>query len=298
MKEKNFQPAIIALIAVIVIVAVVLSLAFSQGGFSLSGSVAVVKLEGEISTENQAFTSSANAFDIVKQLASAEKDPSVKSILLEINSPGGSIVASNQIAEKIKSMKKPVVSWISDIGASGAYEVAASTDFIIADPDSLTGSIGVIAILPDYQGLLEKIGVKFRIFKEGELKDLGSPFREFTEEEKIVFQNLLSEAFASFKSKVLEFRKGKLDIQAFEKIADGRILNGRQAKEIGLIDGLGSREQALVKAGELGGIKGIPAEKNFSAKEISIADVFSRIGYSFGSGFKSGIQNSVPSIKS
>lgn len=237
-------------------------------------------------------------------LDSAEKDASVKVILLQINSPGGSIVATKQVVEKVREVreKKPVVSWIGDLGASGAYYIAAASDYIVADADSLTGSIGVISILPNFSGLMEKIGVKVEVLKEGRFKDLANPFGEgLSPAEKALFQALLHQAFDSFKGDVLEFRGDKLDAKKFEQVADGRILSGSQALEAGLIDELGSRQQAIRIAGERGHLPGEPSVRFYSKETGSFLELFSQAGAFFGKGLQSSFSlpsSPIPEIRS
>ncbi|MBU1120396.1 MAG: signal peptide peptidase SppA [archaeon] len=261
----------------------------STGGFFGAKQIALIPVKGEILSEETGFTSFASSQKIVDALDKAENDPRVGAIFLDIDSPGGTIVATKQIVAKLRSMNKPKVAWIGESGASGAYYLAAASDFIMADEDSITGSIGVLSISPNIEGLLEKIGVKVNVLKEGNFKAMGSPFEEMTEEEEQLLQQLLSDAFSHFKRDVLELRKGKITKAEFERIADGRILSGSQAKESGLVDELGNREEAIQKAAELAGIQGKPVLKNYVERE-DVFSMFSNAGYSFGTGFISAIR--------
>jgi protease-4 len=256
---------------------------FSQG-------IAIIPIKGEISAEKTPFSVEMSAFEIVDSIAKAEADPAVGAILLEINSPGGSTVATRQIVEKVREAResKPIVSWISEAGTSGAYYVAAASDYIVADPDSITGSIGVISVLPNVGGLLEKLGVKVRVLKEGRHKDIGSVFSDLNKEEEMIIQKILHGAFARFKGDILLFRGEKIDKSQFEEIADGRILSGEQAFSIGLVDKLGSRAQAVSAAASIAGISE-PKTMNFGKAEPTILDLFSSAGYSFAQGFKLGL---------
>ena len=278
--------AIIAVIALIFLTA--LFLAFSQNSIlPYENSIAVIPVKGEIVSDSGNVGTDLSAMEIVDSIDEAEKNPSVKAILLEINSPGGSVVASRQIVEKIRKTEKPVVAWVSDLGASGAYYVASASDYIIADPDSITGSIGVIAMFPNIEGLLDKIGVKVKIIKKGAYKAIGSPFQEISPEEEALIQKLLDGAFERFKADVLEFRAEKLNKARFESIADGRIISGEQARDTGLIDALGTRDDALKKAADIAGIKEYDTT-DYSKKELSLIDLLSSMGYSFGTGVKTG----------
>ena len=197
-----------------------------------------------------------------KILEKLSKRRDVKALLVYINSPGGGVVASQEIYYAIRKFKEekkvPVVAYISSVGASGGYYVAVAADKIMAAPGAITGSIGVIAEFPAFHELLSKIGIKFRVFKKGKFKDVGSPFRDMTEEEKEYLDELLEDVYKQFVQTVAERRN--LDTLNLKEWAEGRIFTGRQAKKIGLIDSLGTYEDALSLAGELAGIKGKPKE--------------------------------------
>ncbi len=292
---KKFKPLIfLSVIVLLVLFFLTLFLDYSLFG----NNVALIPLHGEISNDSALFSSDLTAFQFVEKLELAENDSTVSSILIEINSPGGQVVATKQIVEKIRSIDKPVVAWISDIGASGGYYVASASDLIISDEDSITGSIGVISVVADYSELFEKIGLKFEVLKKGEHKDIGSPFSSLDEEERKIFQTLLDQTFENFVNDIKQFRGEKLNTELFEQIIDGRILSGTQAKEIGLVDELGSRDYAIKRAGELGGITEKPFVKDFSNKEKSVFDLFSNFGFSLGAGFKKGISYEPLTIKS
>ncbi len=188
-----------------------------------------------------------------------EKDE-VKAIVLEINSPGGSVGAVQELHAQIlrlrKEKKKPVVALLGDVAASGGYYLAAACDKVIAHPGSLTGSIGVIMEIPNVEGLFAKIGVKMDPVKSGKHKDIGSPTRAMTPEERKILQDLINDAYEQFLGAVGEGRK--MDIEKLRPLADGRIFTGRQAKDEGLVDMLGSSTDALRVAGELGHIQGTP----------------------------------------
>ena len=279
---------IIAAAFLLVGLGVMFAFLFSSSIPSFGGQVGLVLLEGEISSSSS-FDGSDSVYSVISLLDEADKDPSVKAVVLEINSGGGSVVASKQLVEKIRMMDKPVVAWISEVGASGAYYAASAADYAMADEDSITGSIGVISILPNFSGLLEKVGVEFQVVKEGANKDFASPFRQLTDDERAILQSMLAETYKHFRGDILDFRQGKLDVKRFNEIADGRILSGTQAKEIGLIDGLGSRNDAINEAGRIVGISGKPNVKEFSPKPETLLDVLSQAGFSFGKGFQLGL---------
>ncbi len=302
MRAKKVFIIFLASILLLVVFALMLSVAFQslQPGISLfGGNVALISIEGEISNEEVLFLSNKTAFDLVDEIEMAENDPTVSAILLEINSSGGSPVATRQLTEKILSAgeKKPVVAWISDVGASAGYYIAASSDLVVADPDSLTGSIGAISVIPDYSELFEKLGIEMRVFKSGEFKDMGSPFRDINEEEREMLNEIIQQATENFKEEIKEFRGERLDTEEFEKIADGRILTGKQAQEIGLVDELGTRNYALKRAGEMAGIEK-PVLKSYELQGFSLTDLFSRAGYALGTGFREGLSSQNLSIES
>ncbi|MEO0254007.1 MAG: signal peptide peptidase SppA [candidate division WOR-3 bacterium] len=197
-----------------------------------------------------------------KNLDYLKKRKDVKALLIYINSPGGGVVASQEIYYSIKKFKEeknvPVVAYISAVGASGGYYVAISADKIMAAPGAITGSIGVIAEFPSFYELLEKIGIKFRVFKKGKFKDVGSPFRDISEEEKKYLEDLLDDVYRQFFKEVAIRRN--LDTLNLKEWAEGKIFTGRQAKKLGLIDTLGTYEDALLLAGKLAGIKEKPKE--------------------------------------
>ena len=154
--------------------------------------IVIIPITGTITTEltsslmQQKETSSTA---ILNYLDLAQRNPNIKGVLLEINSPGGTVVASKEIADKVKQMNKPVVSYIREIGTSGAYWIASSSNVIVADPLSITGSIGVIGSYLEFSELLEKYGVTYQRLVSGSYKDTGSPFKELTEEEKKILQS-------------------------------------------------------------------------------------------------------------
>jgi len=281
----------IALIAVLLLsffIAILVGSAIGKG-LSMQKEIAVIPITGEISSASNSFSTALSSSEIADKIEGAEDDPRIGAILLDIDSGGGAVVATKNIVAKIRSAKKPTVAYINDIGASGAYYVASATSYIIADEDSLTGSIGVLSIIENYQGLLEKIGVDVNVLRAGENKAMANPFEEITEEQKQMLQSILDESFSHFKRDIMEYRSGKLDYRLFSEISDGRILSGTQALKIGLIDKTGTRQDAIDKAAELAGISGKPVLRAYSKKDFSFSDLFANAGYSFGFGFKKGM---------
>lgn len=285
--------AVLLLLYVIGFLLVGLGMA-SEGGSSNSffstGNLAWIPIQGEISSSGG--SGNVSYAEVVDALDRANSDPSVDGIFLDIDSPGGSVVASKQIVAKIRTMNKPVIAWMGELGASGGYYIASSTDYVMADGDTITGSIGVISTHPNVEELLKKLGVSFENVKTGELKDIGSPYNEFSEKERELFQELVNEAFTGFVNDVRTFRGDKLNQTKFDGILDGRIVSGRQALDIGLIDQIGTREEAILKAGELIGAKGKPSLVPYIEKQFSLSDLLFSSGVQFGKGFQSSLSTS------
>ena len=183
----------------------------------------------------------------------------VKGILLVVNSPGGGVVASDEIYNVLMDFKKtgrPLVAYFGSIAASGGYYVGCAADVIVSNPNTITGSIGVIAEFPVVKNLLKKIGVDFIVIKSRDKKDLGSPWREMTREEKKIIKSLIDETYKNFLKIVSESRNIPMD--SLYKIADGRIFSGRQALKYGLVDTLGTIDTAIEILKQKAKIKGKP----------------------------------------
>lgn len=257
---------------------------------SFGGSVAVIPIQGQIgySSSNMLGGSVVNPDEIKEQIKTAEADKSVSAILLEINSPGGTPVASEEIMDEVKDCKKPVVSWISDNGASGAYLAATGSDKIVASNSSMVGSIGVIMDLTNLSDLYQKLGIDRYAIKGGKYKDIGADYRDLTSEEKNMLQTMVDENYESFVANVAQNRK--LSKKYVESIAEGQIYTGKQAKKLKLIDEIGGKDQALDIAAKLGGIHG-PYKVITMKSSQSFSDILntlsSKIGYSIGKGIGS-----------
>ncbi len=299
MREKTVFIVIGASIVLLVILGIIFSFLFIGVSPDLSvlspGSVAEIEINGEISNNSGILGSNANASEITELINKAEADPSIKGIFLEINSGGGSVVASKEIVNALRKAKKPKLAYISDIGASGAYYAAAACDYIMADEDSLTGSIGAISVVLNFNELMKKYGVNTEVFKSGEYKDIGSPFREMSSSERKIMSKIVEQAWENFKTKILEFRGEKLDKSRLSEIFDGRIMTGKQALSYGLIDATGSKEDAVKKIGEMIGVEN-PTLRKFSPQK-SLLSYLSSMGYSFGEGFKESLSAQSVSVR-
>jgi protease-4 len=206
-----------------------------SGGLSLKH-IGLVRVQGTI----------IDSDEYVRQLRSLRLDKSIAGVILRIDSPGGAVAPSQEIYAEVMKYRtegKPLVVSMGSVAASGGYYIASPAQRIFADPGTLTGSIGVIFTLPLYQELSKKIGIEFRVFKAGALKDVGSPYRAMTEAEKKFIDELLLDTHEQFIADVAKGRKMNKDTLAL--IADGRVLSGRQALKAGLVDSLGGYEDAV-----------------------------------------------------
>lgn len=234
-------------------------LLFSSAATPLFGKcVAVVEINSEITTASTPaglFTEAVpGSEEIAASIDGLNSRDDVGAVVFVIDSPGGSVVATREIYDAVKNLEKPKVAYFREAAASGAYYIATGTDYIVSEPNALTGSIGVVMTLADMSGLLEKIGVNVTSITSGESKDIGSYSRPMTEKEREILQSLVDEVFQEFKGIVISNRGSRLDLQKFNEILDGRVLSGRQAKEIGLVDALGSKKDAIMKAAGLANI--------------------------------------------
>ncbi|MGA1367567.1 MAG: signal peptide peptidase SppA [Blastocatellia bacterium] len=238
-----------------------MSLMSEEDGFVGGGDkIAMIPIEGVIDEEM--------AKTVNRHLKQYGEDSRVKAILLRVDSPGGGVSASQEIYTEVRRVKeekkKKVVVSMGSVAASGGYYLACPADLILANPGSVTGSIGVIAEWINYRELAEWAKVKPVVFKSGEFKDTGSPTRELTERERAYFQAMIDELNGQFVQAVLEGRKGRgaagseIDEARARALADGRVFTGESAVRNGLIDATGNYEDALKKTAELIGVKGKP----------------------------------------
>ena len=209
----------------------------------------------------------------IEQLKKFAKDDSVKAIVVRLNTPGGGVGPSQEIYEEVRKIrgKKVVVASMGALAASGGYYIACGADKIFANPGTITGSIGVLMQFVNVKDLIEKIGVKGFVIKSGSFKDTGSPVREMSPEERKLLQSVIDNVHSQFVNAVVEGRRlPREDVLA---IADGRILSGEQAKELGLVDALGNQEDAVAEAGKMAKIEGEPRVVTPPKKKFSILDL-------------------------
>ncbi len=239
-----------------------LFLTLFQKNIPLGSRLALIRIEGPI-------IDSKDAADEIKEYT---KDKSIKAIVLRIDSPGGAVAPSQEIYEEVKkavAQKKVIVS-MGSVAASGGYYIAAPATKIIANPGTLTGSIGVIMEIPNIEGLMNKIGIKTEVIKSGRHKDIASAFRTMGKEEREILQGVMDNVHEQFMKAVAEGRKIKME--EVRKIADGRIFTGEQAKTHGLVDDLGTLEDAIKTAATLAGIKEEPVVVSKKDK-LSVIDL-------------------------
>lgn len=232
--------------------------------------LAVVNLEGEIvgGTGGASLFGQAPGTDsLLEQLQTIKKDPEIKGILLRINSPGGSSPASQEVYEEVQKIRqagKVVVVSMGDVAASGGYWIACAADKIVANPATMTGSIGVIMPMQNVEGLMKKLGINSQTIKSGKFKDIGSNSRPMTPEERKLLQAMVDDIYQQFVDVVAKGRN--LPREKVLALADGRVFTGKQAKELGLVDELGNYYDALDLLTKLTHIKGEPRIKEYDKK--------------------------------
>lgn len=195
--------------------------------------------------------------EVVSALDKARKDKEIKAVILRIDSPGGSVTASDILHREILRFKEetglPVLTLMMDLAASGGYYMAMASDYIIAHPSTVTGSIGVIFYTINIEGLFEKIGVGAEPIKSGTYKDMGSPFRGLSEEERLILQEMIDEMYTGFVQAIVDGRPA-LDEEKVRALGDGRIYTAKQALQHKLIDAIGYAPDAISKAQEMAGV--------------------------------------------
>jgi protease IV len=262
-KRRLFR-RILWLFAAVVGAVVLMNLFFPDVDFSSEDRIALIRIEGVI----------VDSRATVVELKRFSENPSIKAIVLRIDTPGGGVVPSQEIYDAVKRVRnksnKAVIASMGSVAASGGYYIAAATDRIVANPGTLTGSIGVIMETANLEGLLRKIDVEGIIIKSGKYKDVGSPLRKMSAEERGLLQAVMDDVHKQFIEAVVEGRS--MELRAAQVLADGRIFTGRQAKEAKLVDELGDLDAAIQLAAEVVGIEGEPkvveSRRRFSLREL------------------------------
>ncbi|MBW2996194.1 signal peptide peptidase SppA [Candidatus Woesearchaeota archaeon] len=208
------------------------------------GNVAVIPIKGVITVEGASSfgTQAASSTDIIEQIQKADKNPAIEAIVLDINSPGGSAVASKEIADVVKRVNKTTVAVIREVGASGGYWIASATDYIIANEMSVTGSIGVYSSYIEFAGLLERYNMTYQRLVGGAYKDIGDPFKPLGLDERAILQSKINKIHEIFIKAVAENRN--MDYEKAKHLSTGEFYLGIEALEFGLIDATGDKETA------------------------------------------------------
>jgi len=238
-------------IAIILVLCIMLP-ACTMGG----NKVAVISLSGPIQSESSGFLFGGNVISpqlVRSQLERAKNDIGVKAVVLQVESPGGSAAASQEILNELGRLEKPIVVSMGDVVASGGYYISAKADKIVALPATLTGSIGVISEIPNLKGLFDKLGIEMEVFTGGKHKDMYAGLRELTPEEKVIMQEITDQIYDQFVQVVVEGRG--LSEDKVRELATGQLYTGVQAKELGLVDELGGLNEAIDLAASLAGIE-------------------------------------------
>jgi protease-4 len=282
-------PAILIIISFLALIFIALPLFFLVFSNDSFGNVALIPINSVITTNGGSYlgTSTVSSTDLVSFIEEADKNPSVQVIVLEISSPGGSAVASDEIALAVKKANKPIISQIREVGASGGYWIASASDYIIANRMSMTGSIGVTSSYLEFSGLMEKYGVGYEQIIAGEYKDMGTPFRQATPEERAKFDQLLDKIYDIFVKEVAQNRN--LPESEVRRLATGEVFIGIDALELGLVDMLGNKdvlEQHLKETYSLKDITYVRYEVKPSFFDI-LAGVFNDFSFSIGQGLGS-----------
>jgi protease-4 len=241
-------------IGILVVIGMMIAAAgTSSTDFSLGDDkVAVIPIEGAI----------IESRDVMEAIERNAENDHIRAIVIRINSPGGSVSPSQEIYSAIRRARKdsgkPIVASLDSVAASGGYYIASACDRIVANPGSITGSIGVILQWFEMKELVQWAKLKPETITSGALKDAGSPFRELTENERQYFQEIVSQLHAQFVRDVAEGRKGKMTHAEVARVADGRVVTGEEAVRLKLVDEIGTIDDAVRTAGKLAGIKGEP----------------------------------------
>lgn len=259
-----------------VVIVIALFILVSIGGLAVRGSgkgapqsekIAIIYVEGVIMGghgQSNLLSEQGGTDQVIKQLHEARDDESVKAVIMRINSPGGSAAASQEVGIEIKKLRakgKVVVTSMGDVAASGGYWLAACTDKIYANSTTMTGSIGVYVPYANWEELYKKVGIYQEKIKSGPHKDILSPERMMTSEERAIIQVMVDDIYNEFVTVVAEGRN--MDMEQVRKLADGRIYTGNQAKQLGLVDELGNMYDAIDGTAKLAGISGKPEIKEY-----------------------------------
>lgn len=262
-------------------VGAVFALGISEAEFASGDRIAVVEVHGQITTrqgDGLFAAEGASAERIIDQLEQIQDDSSIQAVMLDIDSPGGGVVASEQIHNKIVEVVDagtPVVAYMGDTAASGGYYISAPADRIVANPATVTGSIGVISQIPNLQEMYDKLGIDMQVITSGEHKDMMQTTRPLTDEEREIMQDYLDQTYQRFVEVVAQGRD--MSTAEAEELADGRIYSGQQASENGLVDDLGDYQDAISITGEMAGLGSDPDVQELTPAPPGLFDVLSGV---------------------
>lgn len=253
---------VVALFVVFILIMTVVSVRESIGAgpknpIANGPGVGVIEINGPIaggSVGSWTAGSSASGMQVMETIRQAGEREDIKVVVLRLDTPGGTSVAAQEIGielDKLRKKGKKVVTSMGDVCASAGYWIACSSDYVVANEGTLTGSIGVIMEVANLEGLYDKLGIRTERIKSGEHKDMGSPARPLTDSEREILQNIVGDSYQQFLDQVLKGRQGKIEPDELVKIADGRVISGQQALELGLVDSLGNYYDAIDMARQL-----------------------------------------------
>jgi len=271
--ENRKKVLVYLTIAIVFCAAIVVAWAFvgHMRDIRLGKQVAVIYIQGEMITGNVPLgIGYATSEDICKNIREATGDASVSAIVLRVNSPGGTPAAAQEIVTEVKRAQGkgiPIVVSMGDIATSGAYYISAPADVIIANPDTMTGSIGVSWTFVDRSEYYSEEGIEFYIAKSGDFKDMGADWRGLTDEEKEYANEVVMSVYERFVNEIAGDRN--MSVSRVKELSDGRIYIGADARDLGLIDEFGNLHDAIDIAAELGGIKGAPRVKYMNAPTLA-----------------------------
>lgn len=289
--HSNLKPILLTAAAVLFIIFVIGPLVLVLFDSSKTGNVAVIPINGPITGDGSSYLgqSTTSSQQIVGFIQEAGKNSNVKVIVLEINSPGGSAVASDEIASAVKKSEKPVIAVIREVGASGGYWIASAANHIIANRMSITGSIGVISSYLEFSKLMEEYGVRYERLVSGKYKDSGTPFKSLTGEERTILQGKMDKIHTFFINEIAVNRN--MDPAKVRELATGEFFLGAEALDLGLVDELGDMSTAEDYIKMNYGIEQIDAvryEKKSGLLDL-LTGVFSDFSFHIGEGIGSSV---------
>ena len=292
MSRRNIVIGIGLVIGLLIILSIGGAILLLAAGGVSTGNIARIDIEGILILHPQdkgLFTETLGVEDYIEALDRAEKDPTIKAVILRVNSPGGEVIASEKLARKVKEVaeKKPVVAYVETMGTSGAYMAIVPATCIVAEKHAIVGSIGVRLDMIQYYELMKKVGVNVTVIKAGKYKDMGSPYRPLTPEEKEYLEGIVKEIYMDFVKWVAENRN--MTVEEVLKVADGKIYSGEGAKRVGLVDYVGTEEDAVEMAQKLANISSPEIVDYTPSKYPGLFNLMSQLTYTLGYGIGRGL---------